>query len=91
MEGRSNVTATSQYVPIIVHSHQQLNERVITNSIITLQDSRKIAITVVTLAWRTCCIIRTLGPLYVQTVIRTNTTLIEWSLINGRDMVVTWP
>jgi len=43
-------TATSQYVPNIVHSHPYLNERVITNSTIALQDSRRITINVATLA-----------------------------------------
>jgi hypothetical protein len=87
-----SVTATSQYVPNIAHSQQYLNnERVITISIIALHDSRRITIIVVTLAWRTCCIIRTRVPLYARTVIRTSTTLIEWSLTSGRDMAVTWP
>ncbi len=75
MGGRSNVTATSQYVPNIVHSHQYLNERVITNFIIALLDSRRIIITVATLARRTCCTIRTLVPFYIRTVVRTSTTL----------------
>ena len=46
MGGRSNGTATSQYVPNIVHSHRKSNERVITISTITRQDSRRIIITV---------------------------------------------
>ena len=88
MGGRSNATATSQHVPNIVHSHEYLNERVITNSIIALQDSRRITIIVVTLASRTYCTLRTLVPSYVQ--IR---HLIERSLLttSGRDMAVTWP
>ncbi len=80
MGGRSNATATSQHVPNIVHSHEYLNERVITNSIIALQDSRRITITVVTLASRTYCIVRTLIPLYVR---------IRHLIDSGRDMAVT--
>ena len=49
MGGRSNVTATFQYIPKIVHSHQYLNERMITTSTLALQDSRRITITVKTL------------------------------------------
>ncbi len=89
MGGRCNVTATFQHVPNIVHSHEYMNERVITNSIIALQDSRRITITVVTLASRTYCNVRTLMvPLHVR--IR---HLIERSLLttSGRDVVVTWP
>ena len=46
---RRHVTATSQYVPNIDHSHRCLNVRVITNSTIALHDSRRITIVVVTL------------------------------------------
>ncbi len=76
MGGRSNVTATSQYVRNIVHSHRYLNEQVITKPIIPLQVSRRITIAVVTLAERTYCAIRELVPLYVQTVIRIRTRLL---------------
>ena len=75
MGGWSNVMATSQYVPNIVRSHQYLNERVIKNSIIALHDSRRITITVITLALRTCCDMRTFVPLYVRAVVRTDTAL----------------
>jgi hypothetical protein len=91
MWGQCNVTATSQYLLNIVHSHRQLNEWVIPNSTIALQDSRRIAITVVTLAPRTYCAIQyvhwylyTYERLFVRTRL-----LIEYPLINGRDMAVT--